>query len=82
MTIIIPARPFCDHDDGGLDEVDVKCFAVCCPECETIGPISRENFEDAIGRWNAAHTKNLSMAAEVKAINEWDRAGRPAKVIA
>lgn len=44
MTITVLACPFCDHDDVQLDEVDVRCFAVICPECETIGPISRENI--------------------------------------
>ena len=82
MTITIHACPFCGHDDVELDEVDVKCYAVCCPECEAIGPISRENIEDAIGKWNTAHTKNPSLAAEVKAINELDRAGRPGKATA
>ena len=57
MTIIIHACPFCDHDDVVLDEVDVKCFAVCCQECEAIGPISRENIEDAISKGNAARAK-------------------------
>lgn len=67
MTITIHTCPFCGHDDVELDEVDLRCFAVCCPECEAIGPISRENIEDAIGKWNAAHAKNLSLDAEVKA---------------
>ena len=35
------ACPFCGFDDVQLDEVDMGCFAVCCPECECIGPVSR-----------------------------------------
>lgn len=80
MKIIIHACPFCDHDDVELDEVDVKCFAVRCPECEAIGPISRENIQDAIGKWNAARAKSLSSTAEAKIIKALDRGVQPKKI--
>lgn len=59
MTITIRPCPFCDHDDVELDEVDRECFAVVCPECECIGPISRENIEAAIELWNRSHDAAL-----------------------
>lgn len=61
MTITVMHCPFCGHDDVEIDEVDIGCFAVCCPECEVIGPISRENIEDAIGKWNRLHDQSLKM---------------------
>lgn len=50
----VRACPFCGFDDVQLDEVDRQCFAVVRPECECIGPISRENIEEAIAMWNSA----------------------------
>lgn len=63
--VVMPC-PFCGHDDVELDEVDVGCFAVCCPECEAIGPVSRESIEAAIALWNAPHDKSLKMDRRVR----------------
>lgn len=51
------ACPFCGYDDVELDEIDRECFAVCCPECECIGPVSRLNIEEAIELWNVPAAK-------------------------
>ena len=61
MTITILPCHFCGHDDVELDEVDMRCFAVCCPECEAIGPASRKSVEHAIALWNQPHDKSLKM---------------------
>jgi Lar family restriction alleviation protein len=52
MSTEIQPCPFCGHEDVEIDEVDHNCFAVCCPECETIGPIKRTTVEEAITAWN------------------------------
>lgn len=70
MTITIHPCPFCGHDDVELDEVDLRCFAVCCPECEVIGPISRESVEDAIVKWNRPHDQSLKLDRLVREARE------------
>ena len=70
MTITIHPCPFCDHDDVELDEIDAHCFAVCCPECECIGPVSRESIEEAIAAWNKVHEKDLKITRLVKEARE------------
>ena len=43
--------PFCGFDDVEIDEIDIRIFAVVCPECECIGPIAPEVMT-AIEQWN------------------------------
>lgn len=52
MTTIL-ACPFCGHDDVEIDEIGIGEYAVCCPECETIGPVDRTSPMGAIRLWNA-----------------------------
>ena len=49
--IIVKPCPFCGHDDVEIDEVDINEFAVMCPECRSMGPISHPVM-DAIAKWN------------------------------
>ena len=49
----INACPFCGHDDVEIDEIGIGQYAVCCPECECIGPMKTEVM-DAISVWNKA----------------------------
>lgn len=51
-AITVNPCPFCGHDDVQMDEVDLECYAVVCPECEAMGPINRESIEAAIEQWN------------------------------
>lgn len=49
--------PFCGWHDVELDEIDRQCYAVCCPDCEAIGPVSRhpdpfKGQHAAIAKWN------------------------------
>ena len=44
--------PFCLHDDVEIDEIAPGRFAVTCPECECIGPVSEVSAEGAIMAWN------------------------------
>lgn len=61
MTTVNPC-PFCGNEEVEIDEVDRLCFAVCCPECECIGPICKtgiheeadQRLREAIEAWNAA----------------------------
>lgn len=43
--------PFCGYHDIEIDEIELGIHAVCCPECETIGP-SAPHVMDAISQWN------------------------------
>ena len=52
QQIKIKACPFCGWHDAEIDEINMGCFAVVCPDCEAIGPVSRISLEDAIGEWN------------------------------
>ena len=52
MTTILPC-PFCSHDDVEIDEVGICEYAVDCPECRAIGPITGSVME-AINEWNRA----------------------------
>ena len=54
MTITVSNCPFCNYDDVEIEEVDLGCYAVCCPECECIGPINHDSTEKAIEQWNKA----------------------------
>lgn len=76
QAIEVKSCPFCAHDDVQIDEVDMGCFAVICPECECMGPVSRESLAAAIALWNKAHERNLSMDDAVREIKEWDQRGR------
>lgn len=60
MTTVMPC-PFCGHDDVEIDEVDRGCFAVCCPECEAMGPVSRICVENAIEGWNRPHDRDFKL---------------------
>lgn len=53
MTTVLPC-PFCAHDDVEIDEIELRCYAVCCPECGCIGPVTRTNTDGAITAWNKA----------------------------
>jgi Lar family restriction alleviation protein len=52
--------PFCGHDDPELDEIDLRCYAVICPDCGAQGPIVKglpgedpiENQHEAAAAWN------------------------------
>lgn len=50
-AIVILPCPFCAFDDVEIDEIDMGIYAVCCPECETIGP-SGKSVPLAIDHWN------------------------------
>ena len=65
MTII-HACPFCGHDDVEIDEVGVTEYAVTCPECRCIGPITGD-IMGAIGAWNGSVNREAAyVAAELK----------------
>lgn len=49
--IVIKNCPFCNWHDVEIDETGPGEFAVCCPECETIGPVAYD-VNDSIKRWN------------------------------
>lgn len=49
--------PFCGYDDIEIDEVDTGRFAVCCPECQCIGPINDKDTDGAIAQWNARKSR-------------------------
>jgi Lar family restriction alleviation protein len=51
---ILPCA-FCGYDDVETDEIDSGIHAVCCPECQTIGPHTdgEHSVEQAIEKWNA-----------------------------
>lgn len=51
-AIQVKPCPFCGQDDVEIDEIDLRCFAVCCPDCECIGPVVKTTVEDAIEMWN------------------------------
>lgn len=74
MTPVINSCPFCDYEDVEIDEVDMGCYAVCCPECECIGPVSRQSVEEAISKWNASHDKSLKMDRLVREARDGLRA--------
>ena len=61
MTITVNPCPFCGHDDVCIDEIAPGIAAVCCDECQTIGPHQdgAQTAEEAIAKWNkAADTLN------------------------
>lgn len=58
--MIMPC-PFCDFADVQIDEVYANGYAICCPECEAIGPISRVSIENAIDLWNRPHECDFKM---------------------
>ncbi len=72
MTTIMPC-PFCRHDDVEICEVEPGRIAIDCPECECIGPFA-DSVDEAIAKWNAPHSMNLSLDAEVKKIRQWNEA--------
>jgi Lar family restriction alleviation protein len=50
--MVIEDCPFCGHDDVEIDEIAPARFAVTCPECQCIGPVSEVSAEGAILQWN------------------------------
>lgn len=57
-AVAIKACPFCRATNPRIDEIDIKTWAVCCPECGTIGPhiittLPAATGEKAIELWNA-----------------------------
>jgi len=57
MSLTVNPCPFCGHDDVEIDEVSIAEYAVDCPECSAIGPITGTVME-SITRWNAASKFN------------------------
>lgn len=53
MSLTVHNCPFCGHDDVEIDEVGPAEYAVTCPECRAIGPISGD-IMGAIAAWNKA----------------------------
>lgn len=53
MSIVIHDCPFCGYSDIEIDEVELGTFAICCPECQAIGPHGAQVM-DAITAWNKA----------------------------
>jgi hypothetical protein len=58
-VIEICACPFCAFDDVEIDEIDLRVFAVTCPNCESMGPVYRASVGEelkgpvmAIELWN------------------------------
>lgn len=51
MSITVNDCPFCGHADVEIDEVELGRFAVCCPECECIGPVGSDVMT-SIRAWN------------------------------
>lgn len=49
--VVIKNCPFCNWHDVEIDEIDMGRFSVCCPECETIGPVAND-INAAIRSWN------------------------------
>jgi len=54
MEEVIKPCPFCDYDDPEVDEIEIGVIAVCCPECNAIGPRNKaaQSLRDAIAKWN------------------------------
>ncbi len=53
MIQILPC-PFCGHEDVEIGEIGLGEFAVDCPECQAIGPIT-DNIMSAIHDFNRRH---------------------------
>lgn len=53
IPTILPC-PFCGYDDVEIDEIDMGIIAICCPDCQTIGPHQdgTHTVEQAISKWN------------------------------
>lgn len=81
MTTIAPC-PFCGFNDVEIDEVVISEFAIDCPECRAIGPITGSVME-AINLWNVRAPERLrNIKAESRdflsqALNEGDGVYRP-----
>ena len=54
ITIAIAPCPFCAEPDVQIDEVDIGCFAVVCPECRCVGPVTGD-VDESIDAWNLAN---------------------------
>jgi len=54
QKIVILPCPFCGNDDVLVDEVKPNVIAICCEECQVIGPHADldPSLEVAIQRWN------------------------------
>ena len=54
QKIVIKSCPFCGNDDVLVDEVKPNVIAICCDECQMIGPHhdTDQPLEVAISRWN------------------------------
>lgn len=52
--IVIAPCPFCGNNDVLVDEVKPNVIAICCDECQMIGPHADldQSLEVAIARWN------------------------------
>ena len=54
QKIVILPCPFCGNNDVVVDEVKPNVIAICCEECQVIGPHADldQSLEVAIQRWN------------------------------
>lgn len=49
----VAACPFCLSSRPRAYEIDANVWAVCCVQCQAVGPHA-DSKEDAIGRWKCA----------------------------
>lgn len=58
--IIVKPCPFCGEEDVFFEEISPGKTAVCCPECEAIGPTSVD-INECIELWNKAWNKGKKL---------------------
>ena len=54
QKIVILPCPFCGNEDVLVDEVKPNVIAICCDNCQMIGPHhdTDQSLELAVSRWN------------------------------
>lgn len=72
MTITIHPCPFCGYDDVCIDEIAPGIAAICCDNCQAIGPHQdgAQTVEEAIEKWNAPITKLRQTEVRAAVITE------------
>ncbi len=50
-TPAAPGCPFCGYQEIEIDEIDLGVYAVSCPVCLCVGPVSFESPEHASELW-------------------------------